>query len=55
MLLKGILSELRCLGIHSKVTHCEVDMSEMNYQKTVRVHADSDEIYLALTQGFEHW
>lgn len=30
-------------------------MCEMNYQKTVRVHADSDEIYLALTQDFEHW
>ncbi|MCL1125142.1 hypothetical protein [Shewanella surugensis] len=30
-------------------------MSEMSYQKKVRVHADSDEIYQALTRGFGHW
>lgn len=30
-------------------------MSVMDYQRSVRVHATSDDIYLALTQGIEHW
>ncbi|WP_298773480.1 hypothetical protein [uncultured Shewanella sp.] len=30
-------------------------MSVMDYQKSVQVHATSEEIYLALTQEMEHW
>ena len=30
-------------------------MSDQNYQRTITVDAPPEDVYLALTTGYEHW